>query len=158
MVDVTSARVWAEIERQVFAVVGMVSARGHGRTVGIVPVVHDRSLWFVTKDGEWKVAHLRANPEVSVTVPLHRRVPLMPWIKIPAATITMSGTAEVVPGPQLPARVWHALTRGLEVAGGAEQHVGVRIMPHGDFVTYGVGVSLLGMRDTEAARGRVPVG
>ena len=32
--------------------------------------------------------------------------------------------------------------------------VGIGVLPVGDFVTYGVGVSVLGMRDTELARGR----
>ncbi len=40
---------------------------------------------------------------------------------------------------------------------GTDPHVGVRIDPHGDFVTYGVGTSLMGMRDTLDARGRAPV-
>lgn len=158
MVQVSSQQVWDVLGKQVFAVVGMVSARGEGRTVGIVPTVHDGALWFLSKDGEWKIKHLRANPEVSVTYPLAKRIPLMPWIKIPAATVTFGGTATVVPGADVPAEVWRALTRGLEVPDeGTDPHVGVRIEPHGDFVTYGVGTSLMGMRDTLNARGRAPV-
>ncbi|MCV2394832.1 pyridoxamine 5'-phosphate oxidase family protein [Actinotalea sp. M2MS4P-6] len=158
MVDVTTTQVWAELGKQAFAVVGMVSARGEGRTVGIVPTVHDGAIWFVSKEDSWKVAHLRANPEISVTVPIGKRVPFMPFVKIPAATITVAGTATVLPRPEVPAEVWQRLTRGLDTGDPAETSVGVRIVPHGDFVTYGVGTSLLGMRDTEAARGRAPVG
>lgn len=157
MVDVRTAQIWAELGKQVFAVVGMVSARGHGRTVGIVPTVQDGELWFLSTDGEWKIRHLRANPEISVTVPIAKRVPFMPFIRIPAATITFAGTAAVLAREEVPAEVWHRLTRGLEVQDGPAAHVGVRITPHGDFVTYGVGTSLLGMRDTAAARGRAPV-
>lgn len=155
MAEVTSAQVWALLERQVFAVVGLVNARGEGRTVGIVPAVRDGEIWFLTRADEAKVRHARRNPGVSVTFPVQRSVPLMPWIRIPAATVTCSGTATVVEREDVPAPVWQALTRGLEV--GPEAHVGVRILPHGDFVTYGVGVSLLGMRDTVRARGRAPV-
>lgn len=52
----------------------------------------------------------------------------------------------------------HALLHGLEVTDGGERGalVGVGVRPTGDFVTCGVGVSLLGMRDTENARGRAP--
>ncbi|MCB2175083.1 MAG: pyridoxamine 5'-phosphate oxidase family protein [Actinomycetales bacterium] len=158
MVQVSSQQVWDVLGKQVFAVVGMVSARGEGRTVGIVPTVHDGALWFLSKGGEWKVKHLRANPEISVTYPIAKRIPLMPWIRIPAATITFRGTATVVPGGDVPTDVWQALTRGLEVPDeGDDPHVGVRIDPHGDFVTYGVGTSLMGMRDTLNARGRAPV-
>lgn len=158
MVQVSSEQVWAELGKQVFAVVGMVSARGEGRTVGIVPTVHDGAVWFLSKDGEWKIKHLRANPGISVTYPIAKRVPLMPWIKVPAATITFQGTATVVPRADVPGDVWQALTRGLEVPDEeSDPHVGVRIDPHGDFLTYGIGTSLLGMRDTVGARGRVAV-
>jgi len=34
----------------------------------------------------------------------------------------------------------------------------LEIRPTGHFVTYGVGVSLMDMRDPEKARGRAPVG
>jgi hypothetical protein len=158
VVQVTSEQVWAELGKQVFAVVGMVSARGEGRTVGIVPTVRDGAIWFLSNDGAWKIKHLRANPEISVTYPIPKRVPLMPWIKVPAATITFQGTATVLPGDEVPADVWKTLTRGLEVPDGdSDPHVGVRIEPHGDFLTYGVGTSLMGMRDTVNARGRVAV-
>ncbi len=156
MAEVTSAQVWAELGKQVFAVVGMVSARGQGRTVGIVPMVHDGAVWFLSKEGEWKVKHLRANDEISVTVPICKRVPFLPFIKVPAATITFAATATVLPRAEVADEVWHKLTNGLEL-GAATEHVGVRLVPHGDFVTYGVGTSLLGMRDTEQARGRAPV-
>jgi hypothetical protein len=33
----------------------------------------------------------------------------------------------------------------------------LEIVAEGEFVTYGIGVSLMKMRDTEGARGRVPV-
>ena len=158
MAEVTTAQVWAELSKQVFAVVGMVSARGQGRTVGIVPMVHEGAIWFLSKDGEWKTRHLRANAEISVTVPICKRVPFVPFVKVPAATITTAGTASVLARVQVPDEVWRALTRGIELDDAAEAaHVGVRIVPHGDFVTYGVGTSLLGMRDTEKARGRAPV-
>ena len=52
-----------------------------------------------------------------------------------------------------------ALTHGL---GGDDGTRGplvlVAMAPRGEFVTYGVGVPLLTMRDTEKARGRVAVG
>lgn len=45
---------------------------------------------------------------------------------------------------------------GLELSDGERGAlIGVGMRPTSDFVTYGVGVSTLGMRDTEFARGRV---
>jgi hypothetical protein len=156
MVDITSADVWKAIGRENFMVIGMVSAKGEARTAGVMHHVHDGRLWFTTNDREWKARHIAGNPSVSVTVPIPKRVPLMPWIKVPAATITFTGVAETIPAADLPSDVSDALLHGLEVADGGERGalVGIGVEPTGDFVTYGVGVSVLGMRDTELARGR----
>lgn len=157
MAEVTAAQVWREIARQPFSVLGMATARGHGRTVGLVHAVHDGALWYLTSAGEAKVGHVRGHPEVSVTVPIPKRVPFLPWLRIPAATITVNGRADVLPREEVPATVWRALTGGLEVDGARGPLVAIRVRPHGEAVTYGVGVRLLAMRDTELARGRVPI-
>lgn len=160
MVELTSAQVWREIARANFMVIGMVTARGEARTSGVMHRVDDGVVWFTTNEREWKARHITANPAVSVTVPLARRVWFVPWIKIPAATITFAGKATVVPAAELPPVVRDALVRGLELADEDERGalLGVGVRPVGDFVTYGVGVSTLAMRDTERARGRVRVG
>lgn len=159
MVDITSDEVWKAIAKECFIVVGMVSARSEARTAGVMHHVHDGVLWFTTNDREWKARHIAANPGVSVTVPIAKRVPFMPWIKVPAATITFRGVAETVPARALHPDVRHALLHGLDVTDGDERGalIGVGIRPVGEFVTYGVGVPLLAMRDTERARGRAPV-
>ncbi|MGR0320600.1 pyridoxamine 5'-phosphate oxidase family protein [Agromyces sp. ZXT2-3] len=159
MVDITSETVWQAIANENFLVVGMVSARGEARTAGVMHHVDDGLIWFTTNDREWKARHIAANPSVSVTVPIAKRVPFVPWVRVPAATITFAATAEIVPVADLPPTVGRALLHGLEVTDGGERGalVAVALRPHGDFVTYGIGVSVLGMRDTEHARGRVPV-
>lgn len=156
----TTEQVWQALERNLFAVVGMVSARGEGRTAGIVYVVHDRKFYFGTDKEAWKARHIAANPNVSLTVPIPKRIPFLPWVKIPAATITFSGTARILTIDETPTEVGRALTHGLK--GNPEERLAsscvVEVTPKGDFLTYGVGVSLATMRDTEAARGRAPVG
>ena len=97
MADITSADVWKAIERVNFMVVGMVSAKGEARTAGVMHVVHEGVLWFTTNEREHKARHLAANPGVSVTVPIPKRIPFMPKVKIPAASVTFSGVAEIVP-------------------------------------------------------------
>ncbi|GAA1955677.1 pyridoxamine 5'-phosphate oxidase family protein [Agromyces allii] len=157
MVDITNGEVWKAITGQNFMVIGMVTARGESRTAGVMHAVHDDRIWFTSHDLAWKTRHIAANPNVSVTVPIAKRVPLMPWIRIPAATVTFAGDAEVVPLGAMPDHVRSALLDDLEVSDGGEHGaiVGVRVRPTGDFVTYGLGVSALGMRDAEAAAGRV---
>lgn len=160
MVALTTDDVWRVLEKQNFMVVGMVSARGKARTAGVMPFTVDRTLWFTTNEDEWKARHIAAHPEVSVTVAIPKRVPLLPWIKVPAATITFSCVAEVVPATQMPAEARKALTKGPKLGDGGPHGIllGVGGRPVGDFITYGVGVSVVRMLDTEVARGRAPTG
>ncbi|MFU8947874.1 pyridoxamine 5'-phosphate oxidase family protein [Mycetocola zhadangensis] len=158
MANLTTDDVWRVLEKQNFMVVGMVSARGEARTAGVMPFTVDRTLWFTTNDDEWKARHIAAHPAVSVTVAIPKRVPLLPWIKVPAATITFSGIADIVPAERMPNAARQALTKGIELGsdGSRGTLLGIGIRPVGDFITYGVGVSVVKMRDTEAARGRAP--
>ena len=159
MANLTTEQVWEEIDSNLFAVVGMVSARQQARTAGIVYVVRDRKLYFATGKEEWKTKHIMGNPQVSVTVAIPKRVPFMPWIKVPAATITFAGVATVQDQTDADPEVLKALHQGVEQS---DEEVAfacvIGIAPVGDFVTYGVGVSLMTMRDTEKARGRAAVG
>lgn len=157
MAELTTEDVWESIEKEVFAVVGMVNARNEGRTVGIYYLVRDRRLWFATRTSEWKTKHMVANPNVSLTVAIPKRVPLMPFIKVPAATVTFSATATARAVDEVPTELFTKLSGGLESTDEAEDTTIFEITPKGHFVTYGVGVSLTEMRDTELARGRAPV-
>jgi hypothetical protein len=157
MADITSTEVWKAIAGVNFMIIGMVSVKGEARTAGVMHVVDEGRLWFTTNEREWKARHIAVNPDVSVTVPIPKRIPFVPWVKVPAATITFTGVAETIPAEQLPADARHALLHGLEVSDGGERGalIAIGVRPTGDFVTYGIGVSILGMRDTESARGRV---
>lgn len=158
MANVTTEKVWREVDRQMFAVVGMVSARGEARTAGVVYLVEDGKLVFGTARDEWKTRHILANSDVSVTVPIAKRIPFLPWVRIPAATITFAATARVLNQDEAPPAVAGRLEEGLtEESGELPPSVIVELTPRGDFITYGVGVSLSQMRDTGLARGRVPV-
>lgn len=159
MVDISCAEVWATLRRQQFAVVGMVNQRGQARTAGVVYTTHDERVWFATWSAEWKSKHLRASPHASVTVIVPKRIPLLPWIRIPPATVTFPVTAIEHRLDSAPDPVRRRLTAGI-TAGNCEpgEPVVFELVPIGTFVTYGVGVPLRTMRDTDAARGRVAVG
>jgi len=158
VIQLTSDQVWQAVEKELFAVLGMVTANGEARTVGIVYVVRERKLYIATDRDTWKARHVAQNPHVSLTIPIAKRIPVMPWVKIPAATITFSGTARVLAVDAVPADVLKAIFRGMavdtqKVAGSCV----IEVTPQGDFVTYGVGISLMQMRDPEQARGRASV-
>ena len=74
-VQLTSAQVWAAIEKELFAVLGMVTAKHESRTVGIVYVVRDRRLYIGTGTETWKTRHITQNPHVSMTIPIHKSIP-----------------------------------------------------------------------------------
>jgi len=154
MNELTSASIWGEIERANFAVLGMVSARHQARTVGIVYVVDDRRLYIGAGRDQWKIKHITQNSDVSMTIPISKRVPLMPWIKIPAATITFSGTAQILEKHQLNEALFAKLHRHDTER---SEWRAIEVTPQRHFITYGVGVSLWAMRSPDRARARIPV-
>lgn len=156
-IQLTANQVWEVIEKELFAVLGMVTAGGEARTAGIVYIVRDRKLYITTGANTWKAKHISANPHVSLTIPIAKRIPIAPWVKIPQATITFSGTARVSPVSEASPELVEALFRG---AGTPELIAGscvIEVTPVKEFVTYGIGIPLQQMRYPEKARGRAPV-
>lgn len=148
-----SNQVWAEIEKHIFGVLGMVTAKGEARTVGINYVVDNHKLYINTLKAAWKTKHVAQNPHVSLTITIPKRVPLMPWIKIPAATITFSGIAKVLAHNEVNATV----RQKLYIHEAESELCVIEVIPQANFITYGVGIPLLQMRFPEQARGRAAV-
>lgn len=158
-VELTSDQVWEVIEKELFGVIGMVTANNEARTVGIVYVVRDRRLYIGSDSDTWKVRHIAQNPHVSLTIPVHKGIPLLPWIKIPAATITFCGEAEILDVADAPQEILQAVYRGMaENQELMADSCLIEVTPVKDFITYGIGIPLMKMRDPQQARGRAPVG
>ncbi len=156
---VSSDLVWKEVEKRSFAVLSYVNPKSQARSAGIVYVVIDRVLYVRAARASWKAKHILLNPHVALNVTISKRVPFMPWIKIPDATIAFSGTARVLPMSELDPKLLETLMgRMIDDHGTLAENCMLVIRPTGHFVTYGVGVSLLDMRHPQKARGRVPVG
>jgi hypothetical protein len=156
--QLSADQVWEAVEKELFAVLGMVNATGEARTVGIVYIVRDRKLYIASESDTWKVRHVAANPHVSLTIPIAKRIPLMPWIKIPQATISFSGTARVIPAAETPADIVRAIFRDARLPELMAASSVIEVTPQKEFVTYGIGIPLMQMRYPEKARGRAPVG
>jgi hypothetical protein len=156
--SITTDLVWGEVEAQRFAVLSYVTPKAEARSAGVVYIVRDRKLYVRASTDSWKARHIHLNPRVALNVTIPKRVPFIPWIKIPAATIALNGAARVVAAKDADPGVIRALTRAIpdhsELI--AETSI-IEVEPTGDFLTYGVGVPLLAMRDPKTARGRVPV-
>jgi len=156
--QLTSEQVWNEIKKELFAVLGMVTAKGESRTIGIVYIVHNNKLYISTKTDAWSTRHIQKNPHVSMTIPIAKRIPFMPWIKIPQATITFSGAAKVFEAKNVENEILHALLHGLESNPSELDILSVfEIEPKGEFVTYGIGIPLIKMSNPKMARGRTSV-
>lgn len=156
---VTTALVWAEINRRFFAVLSYVTPHGEARSAGVIYVVQRGRLYLRADTDSWKARHIRLNPNVALNVTIPKRVPLMPWIRIPEATIAFHGTARVIDANAADKTLVQALARAT-AHGDAEslpRMCFIEVTPAGHFATYGVGVSLRDMRDPQKARGRVPI-
>ena len=154
---VTTDSVWKEVEKRSFAVLAMVTPKEEARTAGIVYTTQDRRLYIGTARDSFKAKWIEANPSVSLTVTIPKRIPFVPFVPIPAATITFQGDASVISVDEADERAVAALFRGLELDAAEEQHCLIRIDPKGRFLTYGVGVPLLTMRTPAKARGAAAV-
>jgi hypothetical protein len=155
---ITSEKVWREIRKRSFAVLAFVTPKSEARSAGIVYTARDRDIYIATDTKSWKTRHITQNPHVSLTVTIPKRIPFMPWLQIPPATITFQGEASIHDARDVPLEIQRTLLRGLDLGGTDAPDVCIiRVRPRGEFVTYGVGVPLLTMRKPEAARGRAPV-
>jgi hypothetical protein len=147
---VTTEQVWRHIAKASFAVVGYVTPSGEPRSSGVLYQAVGRRLYVAIAPDSWKARHLAVRPRVSVTVPVRRGGLLSLLAPIPPATISFHGAAVVHPAGSPAGRLPAELTSLLPEQRRASGCV-VEIVPEGDFVTYGVGVPLLRMRDTTAA-------
>lgn len=157
-ITTTTEKVWDAINKELFAVLSMVTGEGESRSVGIVYIVQDQKLYIGTGTKSWKAKHIKNNKNVSMTIPIPKRIPLLPWIKIPQATISFSGTARVFPALGADGELLRAVYRHFaddqELL--AENSL-IEVTPQDDFITYGIGIPLMKMMKPELARGRAPV-
>ena len=83
------------------------------------------------------------------------RVPFLPFIKVPAATITFRGEAQILEVGDIPVSVFERLPRGRESDPSVLDRTAIiRIVPRGEFVTYGIAMPITQMRKHEEAHGR----
>ena len=155
---VTTKAVWDILSKNVFAVLSWVTPSGRARSAGIVYIVRNDKLLIGTDTSSWKALHIRKNPSVSITATFSRRIPLLPWIPIPDATITFHGRARVVEPSDVDSSLAADLTKGMVVDNDflAKTCV-IEVSPEGEFLTYGMGVSLMAMRDATKAQGRAAI-
>ena len=154
----TTKNVWEAINKELFAVLGLVTKDGESRTVGILYIINDGKFLIGTGFESWKTRHIQDNQSVSMTIPIAKRIPVAPWVKIPQATISFSGTARVIPGTDAPLDLLRSVFRHkADDETFLKDNCLIEVTPQGNFITYGVGIPLIKMAQPELARGRAPV-
>jgi hypothetical protein len=154
---VTSEAVWRVLAKASFAVLGHVNAAGEPRSSGVVYGVADRRLFVaVAADGR-KAREIRDGDTVAVTVPVRRGGLLALCVPIPPATVTFHARATVHPAGSLDIG---SISRELEKLIPEARKAGscvLELVPEGQFLTYGIGVSLVAMANPALALAHVPV-
>jgi hypothetical protein len=150
-------RVWEALTKGSFAVISYVTPAGEPRSSGVLYRAVGRRLYVVAHPASWKARHIALNDRVAITVPVRRGGILSLVAPIPPATISFHGSAIVhPPGSEKVRSLPKELTRLLP-PDRRDTSCLIEVVPEGEFVTYGVGVSLQKMRDPDLARGRAPV-
>jgi hypothetical protein len=153
----TTELVWNKIERASFAVISYVTAAGTPRSSGVMCAAVGHRLYVVTAADSWKARQISSGEEVAVTVPIRRGGLLSLVAPIPPATVTFHAKATVHPASsvsieKIPKRLASRLPRERRSAGCL-----LELVPEGNFLTYGLGVSLPDMAKPRAALAHVPV-
>jgi len=149
--------VWRALANASFAVISYVTPTGKPRSSGVVYTTVDRKLYVVVAVDSWKARHITTGGQVAVTVPVRRGGLISLLVPIPPATISFHASATVHPAGSLVNHpLWQRLGSLLPPDRRSTSAV-IEIRPEGQFLTYGIGVSLMRMRDPAVARARVPV-
>jgi hypothetical protein len=153
----TTEHVWREIEKASFAVISYVTPAGKPRSSGVMCAAAGGRVYVVTAEGSWKARQISSGDEVAVTMPIRRGGLLSLVAPIPPATVSFQAKATVHPAgaasiEKVPKKLASQLPKARRSAGCL-----LELVPEGNFLTYGVGVSIQDMAKPEAALAHVPV-
>lgn len=154
---VTSDQVWHEVDKASFAVVSYVTPAGEPRSSGVVYKTVARRLYIAVAPDSWKARHVSAGKHVSVTVMVHRGGILALTAPIPPATISFQATATVHSPESVETESFVKQLGSLLPPERRHAAVIIELLPEGNFLTYGIGVSLMDLQKPELARASVPV-
>ncbi|MFI5696450.1 pyridoxamine 5'-phosphate oxidase family protein [Kribbella sp. NPDC051586] len=153
----TRNQIWNQLTRASFAVLSYVSPNGQPRSSGVVYTAGHGRLYVAVAPTSWKALHIPATDQVAMTVPVRRGGLLSLLFPIPPATISFHARAVVHPaGRPAVGSLPPALARLVPAERLADCCI-VEIFPEDQFLTYGIGVPLLKLRNPAASRARIPV-
>ena len=148
---------WRAIEKASFAVISYVTPSGEARSSGVVYATIGRRIYVAVAPDSWKARHIAWSGHVAVTVPVRRGGVLALMMPIPPATISFAAEAVVHPPGSFDLHAESPRLARLIPAGTVQSAALIALTPQGEFLTYGIGMPLMEMRDPARARGRAPV-
>jgi hypothetical protein len=152
----TAGDVWRALDKHSFAVMSHVTASGEPRSSGVVYGTDGGRVLVVVAASSWKARTIADGQLVAITVPVRRGGILSMLFPIPPAVISFRARAKVGEACMLDRDSLPKKFARLLPSTPAESCV-MELTPVDNFVTYGIGVSLMAMRDPEVALARVPV-
>ena len=152
----SAADVWRAIGKHSFAVLSHATASGEPRSSGVVYGTDNGRVLVAVAASSWKARTIADGQLVAVTIPVRRGGILSMLFPIPPAAISFRARARVgepcmLDRASLPPKFARLLPPS------TAQTCLIELTPEGQFLTYGIGVSLMTMRDPEASLARVPV-
>jgi hypothetical protein len=154
---VSSESVWRSLAKASFAIISHVTSAGEPRSSGVVYAIVDRRMYVAVAPDGWKARHIATGQEVAVTVPVRRGGILSLIAPIPPATITFHTRAVVHQAGSLDIGSVSKELEKIIPEARRETSCVLELVPEGLFLTYGIGVSLMEMRDPALALAHVPV-
>ncbi len=152
----TTEQVWHEVSKGSFLVLGFNTAAGKPRSAGLVYAEADRHLYVEVHPGSLKAREIHDGQQVSITILVRRGGLLSMVMPIPPGAISFH--ARVVAHPLgaidlgTMSKTFAALPEDVR-----KNSIVFELVPEGDFVTFGIGMSLMEMKDLNKALGRAPV-
>jgi hypothetical protein len=152
----TSSDVWRALSKQTFAVMSHVTASGEPRSSGVCFGTDKGKLLVAVAATSWKARTIADGQLVAMTVLVRRGGLLAMLFPIPPAQISFRARAKVgepcmLDRDSLPPKFARLLPPTTSPS------CLIELTPVGNFLTYGIGVSLMAMRDPAVAQSRVPV-
>ena len=154
---VTSEAIWRALEKCSFAVLSHVNPAGEPRSSGVMYALVDPRMYVAVAPDGWKARMIRSGDEVALTVPVRRGGILALLAPIPPATITFRARATVHPAGSLDIGLLSKELKSILPEARQATSCVLELLPEGRFLTYGIGVSLMDMRDPALALAHVPV-
>jgi hypothetical protein len=152
----TARDVWRSLAGHSFAVMGYVTASGEPRSSGVVYGTDAGRILVAVAATSWKARTITDGQLVSMTVLVRRGGLLSLLFPIPPAVISFRARAKVGEPCMLDRESLPKSFARLLPPSKTESCL-IELKPEGNFLTYGIGVSLRGMMNPEVAQARVPV-